>query len=220
MSYQLEINQSPHKTGGFKRAIKISFELMIYLSIFFFGLSYKSFNIKELTLLVLLALFLLSYVIKFGPAKKVDGIFFTGFFTIVFILIFDKIDNTSVAQFVHWPLLERISIPTVFLSIVIMLYTFSVVLSGSIVIRLGAFAKSFAISCFFIVVVAALFYAVLYLQYRLNSQADLQLLNKIIKYCFIILLFQECVIGSAVIKRLSLGLLISISAVLLLDIVF
>jgi len=220
MDRNLELTASEYKARGFIMPLKIAFETLFYLSLFCWILSFSQFDKIGLVMFLPLIVFLALYFRKTRLHEKISQASFTGILTIIYILIFDKIDNTNITKYIHLAILDRISIPTLFLSVTMLVYLVRIMFSRSYVLKISSLGKKIGSAFFVILINAMLLCFMLYVQHQTNVQTDVQLLNKIIKYSMIILLFQECITDVSLTNRLSWGLIISMSAILMLNIVF
>lgn len=183
-------------------------------------LAYNQFNNKELAAFVPLVVILSFCVIKTGILKRMNKAYLSGLAAVTYIVIFDKIDNTNIAKYIHVTLLDQISLPTVLLSTTILIYLLKVLFAKSYILYIDNLWQKMGFAFLFLLITTILLYCMLCRLYQINTQLDLQLLNKLIKYSMLVLLCQECTMGHALVKRMTWGLLISISSILVLNITF
>lgn len=220
MSQHLELSTPVYRSKGFEKPLKIIFEVFFYYCLLCWMLAYNQFNNKELAAFVPLVVILSFCVIKTGILKRMNKAYLSGLAAVTYIVIFDKIDNTNIAKYIHVTLLDQISLPTVLLSTTILIYLLKVLFAKSYILYIDNLWQKMGFAFLFLLITTILLYCMLCRLYQINTQLDLQLLNKLIKYSMLVLLCQECTMGHALVKRMTWGLLISISSILVLNITF
>jgi hypothetical protein len=181
-------------------------------------LVYSGLNTKSTVLLYMaLGFLLISLVFKLYIKIKVEV--FGLILAFVLMLVFDLLEKNNPLLFLNFSYHDGKEIP-ILLSAAI-LTNLAIVLSEKKLSLPGhVFAKYFLFSCLFLFVIALVFFTILSLHYELERESDLKLLNNIFKYLCILWLATNYTLNQKKVVRLSWAMCISLSLLLISQIVF
>lgn len=142
-------------------------------------------------------------------------------YAVLFLILFDFAEKVnfiyhfSISVELNW----RIQLSTIFLAIGMLTFLMKVLVGQKAKFIEHPFMLHFFLACAFLIMMMVLFYPVLYSRYRIEPGPDIQLLNKVFKYLIISLLVGDYLSNEKRFKRISIGLIFSLSVTVVLSVV-
>lgn len=199
-----------------KKYIEVVLEIILFVFLLLFPFSNDEINVKEIVFLVSATSLVLFNILIFSFFKKENISLISALMIGLFIYIFDKIDNYQSFDGIQITIFESLPLTTVLLSVCIITYLVKSLVTGEILVF--TYTKYFALTSLLLIISTVLFYLLLNSNYQPNPYSDIQLLNKIVKYVLILLLLNDYLSKGSNIYKLGLGIIASMSTVLMMNI--
>ena len=141
---------------------------------------------------------------------------------VLLMLIFSFAEKVNfIQQFnLDFELKKRIPLSTILLCIAILLFLIKIITEKEITVSFHPFAKYIFLTSIFILFLSTLFYPFLHHTFGMGFSNDAQLLNYVLKYLFILLFTFYYLSNKVKLRRITLGLIISIGLTVVLNIAF
>ena len=204
--------KTPNKTTD------ILLGILIFSFLFLFPFSFAKLDVKWLVLSfsIIISLIALRFYKKlYFKNMQVWGVIFA----LIFMIIFSIVDGKDFGGELNLPILTstKISISTLLLFFAVLAYSIKVFSEGKIDITLHPLLVYFFFTCLCLIALIFIFYPVLYIQYRINIMLYVKHLDEILKYLLVLLLVTSYVTNETRVKRLSMGVIVSFCAVIILN---
>jgi hypothetical protein len=195
-------------------------EILLLSVLIVFPFAYSEFNNRVITIFIPI-LFLLICSSLLPNSKKLPIATLTVIYSILFLLIFDFAEKTNFSQLFEIPIKfnKRIPLTTIILCVAVFLYRIKNSKEKNKPTSIPPFFKYFLISFIFISILVFSFYPILSEHYDMNFSSNFQLLNNSLKYLMLCSLLLSYIETSNQIKRLNIGLIVSISSAILLNLI-
>lgn len=203
------------------RKLNKTIEILLFSILAIFPCAFEEINIQWTILLISGASFLLIsyFLIKVNRFGRL-GI--SVLFSILFLFIFNFSEKVNFIQLfnIHINTKWHIPLPTLILSISMLIYLIKILIEKKIEFFLNPFTKYFVFACAFLFLIMIFYFPFLSHHYQMKLNSNIQLINKIIKYLVIFLLISQCTKNEIQIKRLNIVFIASISLSLIFNILF
>lgn len=195
-------------------------ELFLLVLLVIFPFSFERLTMKW-DVLLLLILFFLTFIQLKKKYENIGKPTAISVITIVFLFLFDSSEKVNFIQLfnIRNPIGCRIPLSTIVLSIAIFFFMVELFMKKKIVFNIQTGIKYVLISFICVFILVVLFFPFLNFYYRMNIELDAKLINRILKFLAIIVLIQFYVKEEVQVRRYNLGLILSISTALILNII-
>jgi hypothetical protein len=196
-------------------------EILLFSILAIFPFAYEEINPKWYFLLVPVLMYFLinTFLISL---KKIDKLITEIYLPILFLLFFDYSERVNFSQLLSVPFNIGWHLPlsTIVLSLAMISYLIKILIERKVSIIVPEYVKYFIFSFGFLAILSILFFPFMYHHYQIGTDAFVGLLNKGIKYFFLVFLVSNCTWDDGFMKKINLGFILIISVVLILKIIF
>lgn len=195
-------------------------EVVLFSFLFILPLAFDGINPKWNGLLTASAVAILLLVLT-GKIKSVNPKILGIIYAILFLLLFDFAEQVNfIHQFkIPVEITRRVPLSTVLLVIGMLALSIKTLIDGKVKVINHPFSRYFLFACAFLVVLMIIFYPFLYHHYQIQPDPNIQLLNKVFKYLMIFLLLSDYLSDEKRFKKMSIGLIFSMSLAVILSVV-
>ncbi len=192
--------------------------LILFILLLIFPFSFQNLNAKwNILFAVALGFLLISLFLNqhFNFKKPL----LLTVLTVLFLVLFDFTEKVNFDQLfnIQNPLGWRIPLSTILLSIATLAFIIKIMMGKKLIINLPEYFKFFFAAIVFLIVLTVLFYPFMRFHYNMALDSNFELLNKVFKYALLFMFVLTYLRNERAEKKANIGLAISISAGLLLN---
>lgn len=194
--------------------------LLLFLLLLVFPFSYTNLNTKwDILLGAVLGFIVINLVLKkfmdLGKPLLLSAM------SIIFLIIYDFSEKVNFSQLftIQTSFDWRIPLSTVILSFAVLIFILKILMEKRLVFNLPEYFKYFLAAITFILILMVLFYPFMKFHYNMSINSNIQFLNKTLKYTFLLVLILSHSNNESNMKKLNIGLIVSISIGLLFNVI-
>lgn len=204
-----------------KKFIEKLSEIILFSFFFILPFSYGEVSNKWRILFVVVIVLLMFFLFS-RNRNRFNILNNSVIYYFLLMVIFSFIEKVNFIQQFNIPIAisRRIPLSTILLAFGMLIYLTRVLIEGKLQVSVHPFVKYFFGTCIFLFSLMLLFYPFLFFHYQMNLDPDIQLTNRILKYLMILLLVQQYCKNEIQVKRLTYGLITSLSLTLIINIIF